>query len=196
MLIENVVYRSYVINQPYALPSEKYHRLLKDIEREFDVDLLDLTLSLETDGALGVTVGGGRPEIEHVENVERTPGDVSESESEDQASDAGSELPEDMVSSAEFSGYAPSSADSSDSESSSESSFVHSPIMSQFPNTIVHSHPAVIESFTAQRSIFNRLTRQDSESSSSDSIDEPLSKSPVADRAAMGRPTVVGYGAM
>ena len=137
--------RSYVTNHPYALPSEKYHRLLKDIEHEFGIALLDLTLSLETENALGLTVGGGRPEIEHVEDVESTQ-DVTESEpeSDDQASDAGSEIPEDMVSSTEFSSYAPSSADSSDSESSSESSFMHSPVtpsLSQFPNTIVHNHP-------------------------------------------------------
>ena len=45
--------RSYITQHPYALPSEKYHKLLQDIEREFGVSLLDATLSLETDVALG-----------------------------------------------------------------------------------------------------------------------------------------------
>ncbi|KAF7797099.1 hypothetical protein EIP86_008291 [Pleurotus ostreatoroseus] len=195
--------RSYVTSHPFALPSEKYHRLLKGIEHEFGIVLLDLTLSLETENALGLTVGGGRPEIEHVEDVESTQ-DVTESEpeSDNQASDAGSEIPEDMVSSTEYSSYAPSSADSSDSESSSESSFMHSPVtpsLSQFPNTIVHNHPAVIESFTARRGVFSQLKRTDSDESSSSSdsaLDEPLSKLRITDGADTRRPNVVRYGAM
>ena len=61
--------RSYVAHHPYSLPSTRYHKLLKDIEEDFNITLLDATLGLETDTVLGVHLNGDKREIQHVEDT-------------------------------------------------------------------------------------------------------------------------------
>ncbi|KAJ3547543.1 hypothetical protein NM688_g5398 [Phlebia brevispora] len=148
------VIRAYVMHHPYALPSEKYHRLLKDLEREFELTLLDATLSLETDVTLALDVGGEeRLEIEHVEDVENDE-DVSESDIEDNKLEDGFDVSEGPASS-ELSSSPPSSA-SSDTESSEESSVMSSPLtpaLTHLPISILHveRHETVIENYTYNR---------------------------------------------
>ncbi|KAF7791003.1 hypothetical protein EIP86_001962 [Pleurotus ostreatoroseus] len=121
------VIRSYITQHPYALPSEKYDKLLQDIEHEFGISLLDATLSLETDVALGVTVGKKNVDIQYVEDAANGSEDVSDGEKDDSAGSEDSDELDDEPPVLTISPPSSSSESDSDTESSTES-LTNSPI--------------------------------------------------------------------
>ena len=130
-------------------------KYLKDIETEFDLTLLDTTLTLKTDAALK----GEEREIEHVEDTEVDDDDAEDlSEDEDKDISTDDDVPEVL---SPVLSRSPSS--SSDSGSSAESSVASSPITpsaSHFPPHLLSGrhHRHVSESGTYKPDPVERVT--------------------------------------
>lgn len=130
--------RSYITQHPYALPSEKYHKLLKEIEHNFGITV---ALNLETSVALGLNVRKEHGDIQHVEDAASRGGGVSEGESE-HAEDEDEDRSPIIIS-------PPSSNSESDSDSeSSTGSLSSSPITPSavhFTSSLPHSDGEMVD---------------------------------------------------